>query len=407
MARVVRFARHGGPEVLEIHDEAPAQPGAGELRIAVEAIGLNRAEIMFRSGHYVAAAAFPSRIGLEASGVIDALGPGVFGFAIGDRVAAVPYLSWDEWGNWTTDSVVKYGVYGESAVVPAFTVTRNPDGLSPVQGAAIWCQYATAWGGLIDYAALAPSDIVLVTAASSSAALGGLQIAKRVGATVIAATRKTDKADFLREAGADHVVATEEEDLVRCVKEITGGRGFTVAYDPVGGRFLRALVDAAQPGATIVSYGNLRTEAVDLPILPMLAKRLDIKFHSLFDTVRLPEKRAACAARATMCRWWTRSRGRSGSRRAWSTPGCATARSPTSVRRRSPWSATTSRRPLLPSAPPPNSRCSRTGRIRGGGRWARGRGGRGCLRSARRRPGRGPRRGAGPGSAGPPAGPIR
>lgn len=189
----------------------------------------------------------------------------------------MPYLSWDEWGNWTTDSVVKYGVYGESAVVPAFTVARNPDGLSPVQGAAIWCQYATAWGGLIDYAALAPSDIVLVTAASSSAALGGLQIAKRVGATVIAATRKADKADFLREAGADHVVATEEEDLARCVKEITGGRGFR----------------------------------------------------------------------------------------------------------------------------------SRTGRIRGGGRWARGRGGRGCLRSARRRPGRGPRRGAGPGSAGPPAGPIR
>ena len=305
MARVVRFARHGGPEVLEIHDEAPTPPGAGELRIAVEAIGLNRAEIMFRSGHYVAAAAFPSRIGLEASGVIDALGPGVSGFAIGDRVAAVPYLSWDEWGNWTTDSVVKYGVYGESAVVPVFTVARNPDGLSPVQGAAIWCQYATAWGGLIDYAALAPSDIVLVTAASSSAALGGLQIAKRVGATVIAATRKTDKADFLREAGADYVVATEEEDLARCVKEITGGRGFTVAYDPVGGRFLRALVDAAQPGATIVSYGNLRTEAVDLPILPMLAKRLDIKFHSLFDTVRLPEKRAACFA-------WVRERVASG-----------------------------------------------------------------------------------------------
>ena len=271
----------------------------------MEAIGLNRAEIMFRSGHYVAAAAFPSRIGLEASGVIDALGPGVSGFAIGDRVAAVPYLSWDEWGNWTTDSVVKYGVYGESAVVPAFTVARNPDGLPPVQGAAIWCQYATAWGGLIDYAVLAPSDIVLVTAASSSAALGGLQIAKRVGATVIAATRKTDKADFLREAGADHVVATEEENLARCVKEITGGRGFTVAYDPVGGRFLRALVDAAQPGATIVSYGNLRTEAVDLPILPMLAKRLDIKFHSLFDTVRLPEKRATCFA-------WVRERVASG-----------------------------------------------------------------------------------------------
>ncbi len=294
MARIVRFARHGGPEVLEIREEALEQPMAGEVRLKVEAIGLNRAEIMFRTGHYVAAPAFPSRIGIEASGVVDALGPGVSGFSIGDRVAAVPYLSWDEWGNWTTDSVSKYGVYGESAVVPAFSVARSPDTVSSVEGAAIWCQYATAWGGLIDYAALSSSDIVLITAASSSAALGGLQIAKLTGATVIAVTRKASKVGFLRDAGADHVIATEEEDLASRVKEITGGQGFTVAYDPVGGAFLGDLVDAAQPGATIVNYGNLRTEPVDIPILPMLAKRLDIKFHSLFDTVRLAEKRAAC-----------------------------------------------------------------------------------------------------------------
>ena len=294
MARIVRFARHGGPEVLELHEEAREQPGEGEVRLAVEAIGLNRAEIMFRSGRYVATPTFPSRIGLEAAGVIDALGPGVSGFSIGDRVAAVPFLSWDQWGNWTTDSVVRYGVYGESAVVPAFSVARNPEALSPVEGAAIWCQYATAWGGLVDYAALSSSDIVLITAASSSAALGGLQIARLTGATVIAVTRKAGKVGFLRGAGADHVIATEEEDLAPRVKEITDGRGFIIAYDPVGGGFLRDLVEAAQPGATIVNYGNLRTEPVDIPILPMLAKRLDIKFHSLFDTVRLPKKRAAC-----------------------------------------------------------------------------------------------------------------
>lgn len=294
MPRIVRFAQFGGPEVLEIHDEPLKEPGEGEVRIKVEALGLNRAEVMFRTGKYVATPEFPSRIGIEAAGVIDAIGPGVSGFEVGDAVGAVPFLSWDKWGNWTAESVIKYGVYGESAIVPAFTVAHNPANISAIEGAAIWCQYATAWGGLIDYAKPSADDIVLITAASSSAALGGLQLAQLAGATVIAVTRKPSKVDFLKGTGAHHVIATEEEDLASRVKEITDGQGFTIAYDPVGGAFLADLIEAAQPCATIVNYGNLRTEPVDVPILPMLAKRLDIKFHSLFDTVRLAEKRAAC-----------------------------------------------------------------------------------------------------------------
>ena len=296
MPRIVRFARHGGPEVLEVRDEPLAEPGEGEVRLKIEAIGLNRAEIMFRSGAYIANPTFPSRIGIEASGVIDALGPGVSGFSIGDRAGAVPFNSWDEWGNWTSDSVTRYGLYGESAVVPTFCVARNPEGISAVEAGAIWCQYGTAWGGLVDHAGVSADDIVLVTAASSSAALGGLQIAKNAGATVIAATRRSDKADFLRGAGADHVIATEEADLASRVKEITGGQGFTIAYDSVGGAFIGDLVAAAQPYGLIVNYGNLRTEPIDIPVLPMLAKRLFFKFHSLYDTMRLPEKRAACFA---------------------------------------------------------------------------------------------------------------
>ena len=296
MPRIVRFARHGGPEVLEVRDEPLDDPGEGEVRLRVDSFGLNRGDIMFRAGAYVASTAFPSRIGVEASGAVDALGPGVTDFAIGDRVATVPFLSWDEWGNWTPDSSIKYGVYGESAVVPAFCLARSPEGISTVEAGAIWAQYATAWGGLVDYAGVSSDDIVLVTAASSSAALGGLQIAKDAGARAIAATRSPEKADFLLGAGADHVVVTGEEDLETRVKAITGGRGFTVAYDPVGGTFIGDLVAAAQPCGTIVSYGNLRTETIDIPILPMLAKRLDLKFHSVFDTVRLPQKRAACIA---------------------------------------------------------------------------------------------------------------
>ena len=296
MPRIVRFARHGGPEVLEVRDEPLEEPGEGEVRLKIAAIGLNRAEIMFRSGAYIANPDFPSRIGIEASGTIDAVGPGVSGFSIGDRAGAVPFNSWDRWGNWTNDSVNKYGLYGESAVVPAFCVARNPDNISAVEAGAIWCQYGTAWGGLVDHANVSSDDIVVVTAASSSAALAGLQIAKNAGATVIAATRRSDKAEFLRGAGADHVIATEEEDFASRVMEITGGQGFTIAYDPVGGAFIGDLVAAAQPYGLIVNYGNLRTDSIDIPVLPMLAKRLFFKFHSLYDTMRLPEKRAACFA---------------------------------------------------------------------------------------------------------------
>lgn len=292
MAKIVRFYETGGPDVLKIVDEEPRAPEAGEVRITVEAMGLNRAECMFRLGAYAADPVLPSRIGIEASGIIDALGPDVTDFEIGERVSAVPYLSWDEFGNWTPDSTMKYGVYGESAVVPAFTVARNPDDTSAIDAAALWCQYLTAWGGVIDYAKTGPGDIMLITAASSSAALGGMQIAKLAGATTIAVTRKAAKRDFLIDAGADHVVATEEENLADAVKRITGGQGFTKAYDPVGGQFMADIVAAAQPGATIVNYGNLRTEPVDVPILPFLVKRLDVKFHSVFDAMRDPEMRA-------------------------------------------------------------------------------------------------------------------
>lgn len=291
MARIVRFNQTGGPEVLKIYDEPLKEPEAGEVRLKVEAMGLNRAEIMFRDGKYAADPVFPSRIGIEGAGTIDAIGAGVSGFKIGDKVAAIPFLSSDKWGNWTPESVTRYGVYGDSAVVPAYSVAHNPDNISMIEAAAIWCQYLTAWGGVMNYAKLTSDDIVLITAASSSAALGGLQIAKLTGATVIAATRTAEKKQFLLDAGADHVVVTDDEILTERVMDITDGQGFSVAYDPVGGEFMAELVAAARPGATIVNYGNLRTEPINVPILPMLLKRIDIKFHSVFDTMRLAEER--------------------------------------------------------------------------------------------------------------------
>ena len=286
MPRIVRFERFGGPDVLKIFNEPLREPGTGEVRLKVEAIGLNRAEVMLRTGKYVTAPQFPARIGIEAGGVVDAVGDGVTDVKVGERVSAVPFLSWDKFGNWIPDSVVKYGVYGESAVVPAWTVARNPEGTSAIDAAALWCQYLTAWGGMIDYAGLSKESIVLVTAASSSAGLGAIQIAKAEGALTIAATRTAAKRQFLLDAGADHVIVTDEEDLAERIKKITNGQGFTIAYDPIAGPIMGALIEGAMPCGIIVNYGNLSTDNVNFYILPMLGKRLTIKSHSLFDSMR-------------------------------------------------------------------------------------------------------------------------
>ncbi len=288
MPRIVRFHEIGGPEVLKLEELTLEEPGAGEIRLKVEAIGLNYAEMMLRRGQYVYVPELPSRIGLEAAGVVDAVGPDVSGIAIGDRVGTVPHLAHDRHGNWTSESA-KYGVYGESTLFPAHLVTATPAVASKEESAAIWCPYLTAWGALVDYCGITEDDTVLVTAATSSAGLAAVCIAKEIGATVIATTRTPAKAPFLTEVGgADTVVVTEEHDLAEQVMAYTEGQGFTVAYDPVGGPFVAAFIAAAKPCATIINYGNLYPAPVSFPVLDMLGKRLTFRCHSIFDTARDP-----------------------------------------------------------------------------------------------------------------------
>lgn len=290
MPRIVRIHKTGGPEVLQIDDVPDQEPGEGEVRIRVEALGLNRAECMLRQGKYAFAPTFPSRIGMEAAGPVEAIGAGVTSVAVGDQVSTVPYLIADEHGNWT-DKSAKYGVYGETATVPAAAIARYPANLTAEQGAAIWCQYLTAWGGMFEFAKLTSSDVALVTAATSSAGLAAAQLAKEAGAVTIATTRGSAKKEALL-AYADHVVVTDEQDLARTVMEITGGQGANVVYDPVGGPFLAAIMEAAAPEARIIEYGNLAPDDAQFAALFPLLKRLNVKWHSLFDTARRPEELA-------------------------------------------------------------------------------------------------------------------
>ena len=274
MTRVVRFHEYGDPSVLRIENiEVPA-PAADEVQIGVRAIGLNRAEVMFRKGAYLQDAVFPSQLGYEAAGTVKALGNSVQGFAEGDAVSVIPTLD-----------MAKWPTYGEVINIPARHVVKHPAGLSFEQAAASWMQYVTAWGALIEQAKLTAGDFVIVSAASSSVGIAAFQIARSVGATVIATTRTNAKAKALREAGAHHVIATAEEDLAVRVMEITGGKGARVVFDPIGGPEIARLAAAMAVGGIMLEYGALSPDEGPFPQFAVLGKSLTLKGYLFTEIV--------------------------------------------------------------------------------------------------------------------------
>lgn len=283
MVKIIRFHEVGNADVLKIEDLPNAEPKEGEIRLQVKAIGLNRAEVIFREGAYLEQPNFPSRIGYEASGIVDAVGAGVEGIKIGDKVSTIPS---------PFAKMSEYGVYGESAIVPAQVVTPFPDNLSFEQGTAIWMQYLTAYGALVYHGQMKRGDYVIITAASSSVGYSAIQLAKAVGAVAIATTRTSKKKQKLLDAGADYVIATQEEDLVSRVKDITSGHGADLIFDPIAGSFVETLAQAAAIGATIFVYGalSMEIETTPFPLMTALSKGLKVQAYTLFEITGHPER---------------------------------------------------------------------------------------------------------------------
>ena len=283
--QAVVFRETGDSSVLSIEALDLSPPAAGEVQIRVEAIGLNRAEIMFREGAYLEQPVFPARMGYEAAGVVTALGDGVSGFELGQRVSTIPAFS-----------MGVHGVYAHMANVPAHAVSAYPDRLSPREGASIWMQYVTAWGGLIARGGLASGKTVIITAASSSVGLASIQLARAEGATVIATTRGGSKVEALKTAGAHHVIQTDTENLVERVQEITQGQGADIAFDPVAGPIVDELAQAMGARGRIILYGLLDTRPVNVPLFPMLAKGVSLIGYTLFEITQDPEALEAAKA---------------------------------------------------------------------------------------------------------------
>jgi NADPH:quinone reductase-like Zn-dependent oxidoreductase len=279
MARVVRFHKVGGPEVLQIEDVTVPPPGNGEVQIRIKALGLNRAESMFRRGQYLESPKLPARLGYEAAGTVAAVGPGVQGFQVGDTVSTIPSFSLNA-----------YGLYGDLANAPARAVTHHPASLTWEAAAAVWMQYLTVYGALIDLGKLTEGDTVLIPAASSSVGLAAIQIANLVGAMPVALTRGSAKREALKDAGAARVIATGEQDLVKEVMAITGGKGARVVFDPVGGPTLKKLVEATARLGIVFLYGALSPEPTPLPLFDVLAKWVTIRGYVLMEITTDPAR---------------------------------------------------------------------------------------------------------------------
>jgi NADPH:quinone reductase-like Zn-dependent oxidoreductase len=285
MARVVRFHQHGGPEVLHIETVDVAPPARGEVQIRVKALGLNRAEALLRRGTYIETATFPSGLGLEAAGIVEAVGEDVAGVAPGDAVSIVP-----------PQSMVRWPAYAELATFPAELVVKHPPELGFETAAAVWMQYITAYGALVDIAGLARGDIVAITAASSSVGLAAIQIASRIGAVPIALTRTSAKQRALLNAGAAHVIASAEEEIHARLEDIAGARGIRVVFDAVGGPAFEPLTAAMSPGGILIEYGGLSPGPTPFPLFNVLTKSLVLRGYLVHEITRDPARLAQAKA---------------------------------------------------------------------------------------------------------------
>ena len=208
MPRVVVFDKTGAPDVLHLVDEPVTEPGPGEVRVKIEAAGVNRLDQLMRSGAYPRPFQLPhARLGCEGTGIIDALGPGVDAVSVGDQViiTAVPAMDLN-------------GTYAEYTVVPAASVIPRPAGLDANSAAALWVAYSTAYGALVEKAGMRPGDHVLITAASSSVGLAAIQVANQIGAVPLAVTRHAAKKEALEAAGVQ--VGTTPSDTAELMRKI-------------------------------------------------------------------------------------------------------------------------------------------------------------------------------------------
>ncbi len=249
MSKAFRFHEHGGPEVLRFEDVEVGPPGPGQVRIRNEAVAVNYRDVLMRKGIH-AIKSFPAGIGLESAGVIDAVGPEVAGFAVGDRVA---YAGMPE------------GSYAQMRIVPTARLIALPDGIDAQTAASMMIRGMTARCLLYDAYRVNPGDTILIHAAAGGVGLIMCQWAKHLGATVIGTVSSDAKAAVARAHGCDHAIVYTREDFAARVRELTGGEGVPVVYDSVGKATFEGSLKCLRRRGVMASFGEASGDPDPMP----------------------------------------------------------------------------------------------------------------------------------------------
>jgi NADPH:quinone reductase-like Zn-dependent oxidoreductase len=270
MSRIIRFHQFGEADVLKIEERQSPAPGAGEVLIHVEAIGVSWYDVLWRQNLAPTPARLPASLGHEMAGVVLAVGEGVADLAVGDKVASFP-----------GHSINRYPSYAEDVVLPRTSLTRYPDILTAQQASVHYLPSLVGWFGFIELAKLKPGESVLVTAASQCWGPYIVQLGKALGARVIAATEFAEDADYLRELGADSVILTEEQDLVSRVAKLTDGRGVDIVMDALGGPQMCLLGDVLAPRGRLILFGLQGGNETPFPACAAFQKNIQFFVHCL------------------------------------------------------------------------------------------------------------------------------
>lgn len=272
--KAIRIEQTGGPEVMALVDAPVGEPGAGEIRVRHEAIGVNFIDTYHRTGLYKIP--LPGGLGLEASGVADAIGAGVTRFEQGDRVV---YASGPR------------GAYADSNVVQETQAVRLPEGIAFDVAAASLLKGMTARFLLRKTFRVERGHVVVIHAAAGGVGQIAVQWAKYLGATVIAAVGSDEKARIPQALGADHVVVLARENLAERVRDLTDGKGAHVVYDSVGRDTFLASIDSARPLGMVVSFGNASGPPPDInPLLLSQKGSLFLTRPTMFSYVSTVEQ---------------------------------------------------------------------------------------------------------------------
>jgi NADPH2:quinone reductase len=272
----------GGPEVLRLEEVGVGEPGPGQARIRHVAVGINFADTYFRTGLYPVP--LPAGMGVEASGVVEAIGPGVDNVAVGDRVTYTGFVN-------------TLGAYSTERLIPAAPLIKLPDAISCETAAAMTMRGLTAAYLMRRIWPLDAGDTILVHAAAGGVGLILCQWAKILGLNVIGTVSTEAKADVARAHGCDHVVRYGAEDVAKRVRELTGGAGVAVVYDSVGKDTFAASLDSLKRRGLLVCVGTASGPIPAIDAMQLAVKgSLFVTRPALADYIADPAEKAALAA---------------------------------------------------------------------------------------------------------------